>query len=266
MKKLVIFSVLFFTMSAFVTSDADINKQVRAYQIREILDYRIHYGMVNAGEARMEVHPDHYFVNGKVCHKITITGKSTGAFDLVMTIRDTWGTYIDTVSLIPQKDYRDITEAGYRLKENVFFNFTTKKASVLHEYKDGYKETREYAVVANVHDMVSGAYYLRNVDYSKLKIGDTIAMKAFLEDKLYDFKVRYRGKEQLDTKFGKINAIKLVPIMPSNDLFSGGSSIRVWLSDDYNKVPLRIEADMFVGKVAIDLKAYKGLKHTITFI
>ena len=53
--------------------------------------------------------------------------------------------------------------------------------------------------------------------------------------------------------------------MEKNGLFEDGNSIRFWLSDDKNKIPVRIEADMFVGKVAVDLKDYKGLKYPIEF-
>jgi hypothetical protein len=98
-----------------------------------------------------------------------------------------------------------------------------------------------------------------------MKVGDTIKLKAFFEDKLYDFKIKYLGKVKLNTKFGSIQSIKLTPIMPDNDLFDGENSIRVYLSDDKNKVPLKIQADMFVGAVEVDLKSYSGLRHTINF-
>jgi len=264
MKKIIFVPFLFLMLSAFTQQDSGA-KIPRAYQANEVLEYRVHYGLITAGEAKMEVHAQHYLVNNKVCHKITITGKTSGSFDLVMTIRDTWGTYIDTATLVPQKNYRDIREGNYRLKENVALDYNTKQASVLHEYKDGRKETKDYVIPGGVQDLVSGSYFLRNINYGNLKIGDTIKVVAFFEEKVYCLQVQYKGKEKIHTKFGKINAIKLQPIMPNNETFNGGSSIRVWISDDYNKVPLKIEADMFVGAVAIDLKSYKGLKHSIKF-
>ena len=116
-----------------------------------------------------------------------------------------------------------------------------------------------------MQDLVSGYFYLRTVDYGRLRIGDTIKVSAFLEDKTYDFRIKYLGKEKIDTKFGTINAIKLSPIMPSNGLFNGENSIKLWLSDDRNKVALKIEAEMFVGSVEIDLKHYQGLRNPMCF-
>ena len=48
--------------------------------------------------------------------------------------------------------------------------------------------------------------------------------------------------------------------MPKNKLFDGEDAISVYLSDDKNKIPVLIQAEMFVGAVKIDLYKYKGLK------
>ena len=44
--------------------------------------------------------------------------------------------------------------------------------------------------------------------------------------------------------------------MPENSLFDGENSIRVWISDDINKVPLKIKANMFVGAVEVDIESF----------
>jgi hypothetical protein len=98
-----------------------------------------------------------------------------------------------------------------------------------------------------------------------MKVNDTIKINAFFEDKLYDFKIKYVGKTKIDTKFGDIQVIKLVPIMPDNQLFNGENSISVFLSDDKNKIPVRMQAEMFVGSVKVDLVKYSGLKNPICF-
>jgi hypothetical protein len=238
----------------------------KSYGANEVLNYRLHYGVINAGEATIMVHPQLYKVNNKVCYKTSVIGKSTGSFALAMKVNDEWTSYIDTVSNIPQKAYRYIAENNYRLNEYVQYDFNNKKAHVLRESgKEKSKSNASYDITPNMQDLVSGAYYLRQVDYSKLAIGQTITMKSFFEDKLYDFTVKYCGVFILNTKWGEISAIKLQPVMPDNKMFDGGNSIRVWISNDINRVPLRMEADMFVGKVACDLKSYSGLKKPLVF-
>ncbi|HEU0125774.1 MAG TPA: DUF3108 domain-containing protein, partial [Flavobacterium sp.] len=37
-------------------------------------------------------------------------------------------------------------------------------------------------------------------------------------------------------------------------------SLTLWITDDVNKVPIRIKADLAVGSLKADLDEYKGLK------
>ncbi len=265
MKKVVGFIALLIVSFCSFTNRQTIALVPVNYGPKESFDFRVHYGFITAGEARIEVSDQYYMVNDKICMKATCTGRSSGSFDLILRIRDTWTTYIDTVSKTSQKSMRNIEEGKYRLKEVVQFNYPANKAIVDWENRDKKKGHEEYTISTGLQDIVSGAYYLRVVDYDKLAIGDIIEVNSFFEDKLYPLKIRYRGKERIKTEFGKIDAIKLAPIMPENGLFSGENSIRVWLSDDKNKLPLKIQADMFVGAVEVDLKGYRNLKYPINF-
>jgi len=235
----------------------------RSFKPGESLEYRVHYGFINAGEAIIKINPKLYKVNNRVCYKIDIFGRTTGTFDLMLRIRDNWGTYMDTTSLVPQKFYRLIEEGRYRKNEVITFKHFVDSAEVkvLNKETKQYKPGKCHKVPDNVQDMVSGYYFLRTVNYNKLKINDIISIPAFFEDTVYNLNVKYLGREMLDTKFGEFKTIKLSPVMPENDLFDGENSIRVWLSDDLNKIPLKIQADMFVGAVEIDIKKYEGLKN-----
>ena len=77
-----------------------------SFKTGEKLEYRLHYGMVNAGEAILEVDPQYYSVNDRVCYKINVIGRSTGSFDFFMKIRDQFISYVDTGALVPQKFFR----------------------------------------------------------------------------------------------------------------------------------------------------------------
>ncbi len=257
--------VLVFFLFSFITKENKSPLVPINYGPKESFELRVHYGFITAGEAKVEVSDQYYYINKKVCMKATCSGRSSGSFDLVMRIRDTWTTYIDTVSKTSQKSTRDIVEGKYKLKEVVQFNYPANKALVDWENRNKKKGHDEYNIVNDLQDIISGAYYLRVVDYDKLKVNDIIDVNSFFENKLYAMKIRYKGKEQIKTEFGKINAIRLVPIMPENGLFEGENSVRLWLSDDKNRLPLKIQADMFVGAVEVDLKRYNNLKYPINF-
>ena len=181
-----------------------------------------------------------------------------------MTIKDEWQSFVDTTSLQPVQFSRKIIENNYYLKEKV--DFTNDKANVTWEKRDQVKKHEDYEVPNNVHDIVSAYYFLRNINYSKMKVGDRTNVHAFFENKLYDFEVEYRGKDIIKTKLGKVNAIRLIPIMPDNELFEADESISFWLSDDRNRIPLKVQAKMFVGAVEVDIKSYNGLRYKLNLV
>ncbi|GAB3572121.1 DUF3108 domain-containing protein [Spirosoma luteolum] len=226
----------------------------------EHLEYRVHYGFINAAEAVVDVSPTLYKVNERPCYRVNVDGRTVGAFDLVTRVRDTWRSYIDTSAILPQKFYSSIQENSYRKEENITFNHAsnTVKAEERTE-KDVFK------VPDNVHDLISGYYFLRTIDFSHLANGQVLEVPAFYDDTVYNMKVRYRGRQTLKTKQGNINVIRLNPVLPANKLFKEEESIRIYVSDDINKVPVKVEVDLWVGSMVMDLKKNTGLKQGLRY-
>ncbi len=228
----------------------------------EKIFYRVHYGFITAGEAEMRVFPDLYKLNNRISYKLEVAGKTTGAFDRVLRIRDTWGSYMDTATAKPHKSYRFIEEGRYRRLEEVYFDFVNKTAKV-----DWSLENKSFEVKIDdpVHDLVGGYFWLRMIDYDKLKPGEIITVNGHLEKDTYPLKVRYVGREKVKTQMGKIEAILLSPIMPKNSLFDGENSIKFYISADQNRVPVLIRAELFLGAIEVDIKGHQNLKFPIKF-
>ncbi len=224
----------------------------------EKISYLVHYGFINAGEAVVKVDNNFHNVNGNSCYKVDVEGKSVGVFAWTTDVDDKWSSYIDRKKHIPRKFYRKIKENKYRKEETVIFNHAGKQANVKYKKRNDKNWTRKnYPIPTNVQDMISGYYFLRRVDYEKLTKNEIIRMDAFFEDSVYDFKVRYIGKEIIKTKLGKKQTFVMSPIMPENGLFSGKEAIKIWMSADADRIPLKIRADMFIGGVEVDITEYK---------
>ena len=191
-------------------------------------------------------------------------GNSVGLFDIGIRIRDNWGAYLDTASIIPHKAYRYIEEGKYRKNEMVNFDHENDVATVLKLDKKTrkLKEKKDFMVPNNVLDIVGGYYFLRTIDYDNYKKGDVIKVSSFFGDEIYDVNVRFLGRETISTKVGDINAIVMAPSLPNNDFFSGGDDpVKVWISDDANKVPLKVKADLALGAIEVDIKEMKNLRN-----
>jgi hypothetical protein len=247
-------------LSGFIINDSLRVIPQDSFSAGEVLKYKVHYGFINAAEAVIDVAPEIHTINNRPCYKANVMGKTIGSFDFLLRIRDTWRSYIDTSAILPQRFHRNIEEGNYRKKENVTFDHYRRLAVVES------KRVGTFKIPENVQDIVSGFYYLRTLDLDQYKYGDQIRLQGFFDEEVFDMTIVFRGREVVETKAGRIRAFRLVPKMPANKLFDGEDAISVYLSDDRNKIPVLIKAEMFVGAVKVDLYKANGLKYKLNMV
>lgn len=228
-----------------------------SFNAGEFLSFKVFYtvaGMyVGAGEATFNTSLEKF--NNRPVYHIVGEGKTYNFYDNFFKVRDRYETYIDTLSLQPYKFIRNIYEGGYKKYENVTFNKVTNTAVT----NDGV-----FKIPACVQDVISAIYFARNIEFDNYKPGDRIPFTLFLDKELFGMYVRYLGKETIKTKYGKFKAIKFKPLLIKGTIFEGGEKMTVWISDDKNKIPVRIESPISVGSVKVDMMTYKNLRHPLT--
>ncbi|TRX50676.1 DUF3108 domain-containing protein [Fulvivirga sp. M361] len=270
MAKLFYSLLLLVTLASFTVSDDSIYKSIpyKSFARGEKLEYKISFGIFNIGEAEMLIDNKFYKVNHRDCYKVDIYGKTTGMVDWVANVNDHWGAYVDSSALVPHISYRKIREGGYKKDEVVRFDHRVNliEAKVKNKKTGEFKEPKVYVAPKEVRDMLAGYLYLRTIDFSSMAKGDIFRISGFFEDAFYELDIKYRGKDKIKTKAGKFKAIKLEPIMPNNELFDGEDSILAWISDDENKVPLKVQAKMFIGNVGVELKSYENVKNPLNLV
>ena len=232
----------------------------------EQLDYRVSFLGLTVGKAITKVDSKIYNINSRRCFKIDAFGETTG-ISWIYRVNDNWGAYIDTAAMVTHVSYRKIKENKYRKEELVNFDHANRKARVQVMNKTGvYENVNDYDIPENATDLVGGFIQMRFFDFKKIKVGDTVAISGFFEDTSYKLKIMYKGKETISTTIGKIPCHLMVPIMPDNKLFNGENSISVWISDDANKIPVKIQAKMFIGHTGLELVSFRGLRNQIKII
>jgi hypothetical protein len=231
----------------------------------EVLHFKMTYSFFTVGKGSAQIQPKYFKVNNRDCFKVDIHAKTVGMVDWVTDINDQWGAYIDTASLLPQMFYRKIREGRYKKDEQTYFDHQGKKIQVITaDKKTGkWKEPKIYEAPSHVRDMVAGFLYLRVMDFSKLQVNDTVVVTGFFEDEFYKMKIVYRGKDHIKTKVGKVRVLVFKPVMPKNQLFDGEESITAYFSDDKNRIPVKIDAQMFIGSAGVELTGYSGLRNPL---
>ena len=154
---------------------------------------------------------------------------------------------------------RDINEGGYTKDVEIRFDHKNELAKI-HDKKRNKKQ--EIKVNPSAQDLISAFYYLRNFEgTSKVKKGESININMFFDAENYLFKLKYLGTETLNTKFGLVSCRKFRPLVQSGRVFRAEESVTLWISDDENKVPIRLQADLAVGSIKCDLEKFKNLKY-----
>lgn len=271
MKHLPLAILLFVTLTAFVRGDRfDIYSPVQndSFSRGEVLDFKMNYGIFNVGKGSAKIHPDYFRLNNRECFKVDVTAKTVGLIDWVADVDDYWGAYIDTVALVPHQFSQKQREGDYKKDEWTYFDHSKRKIQVKTlDHKTGQmKDPQVYDAPAQVRDMIGGFLYLRTIDFSKINAGDTLSISGFFEDEFYKLRLIYQGKDVVKVRAGKFRAIKIIPLMPKNKMFDGENSVTVWFSDDKNRIPVKIDAKMFIGKAGVELTKYSGLKNQVNLV
>lgn len=253
MKKIVLLILIVFTFSFDNTKDP-------AFDNGEWFKFRIHYGLITAGYATLEVQ-EALIGNKKVFHAVG-KGYTTGISKMFFKVDDNYESYFDKVTNKPYQYVRQINEGGYIKNQVGYFN-QDKNTILVKDFKNNTEKT--FTTPEKVQDIISTFYYLRNhPNVNKLKVGEAIAIDMFFDDETIKFKLKFLGREDLDTKFGIIPTLIYRPIVQSGRIFKEEESVTVWISDDDNKLPIRVKANLVIGSLKADLEGFKGLNNQFT--
>lgn len=228
-----------------------------SFQEGEKLYFKVFYNMgsiwIGAGLATFNTTLEE--MNGKKVYHITGDGSTLKSYEWFYKVRDRYETYIDAETMLPAKFVRNVNEGGYKIYNNVTFNQNIGQAV---------STNGVFKTPTCIQDVLSAIYYARNIDYNKYKPGDKIPFTMFLDDQVYNLYIRYVGKERITTKYGTFNTIKISPLLIQGTIFKGGEKMMVWVSDDNNHIPVRVDSPILVGSVKVDMVGYEKLRNPFT--
>lgn len=257
MKKAFLYFGLFFVLVAGMPKKTLRSLENKAFDKGETLNYRVHYGFVDAGEATLEVLEDDVKIGGRSTLHVVGRGTSVGPFDWFFKVRDRYESYLDEEAILPWVFVRRVNEGGYHLERDVVFNHFQNQASI---NKDKY-DTPE-----GCQDVLSAYYFARTQDLQNMEVGEMLEINTFFDKEVYPLAIKYMGKKVIDTKIGKIRCLEFMPMLQEGRVFTDEEDMRVWISDDNCKIPVRVQADILVGSIRMDIKSVKGLTGELAFV
>ncbi|MBN9338416.1 MAG: DUF3108 domain-containing protein, partial [Chryseobacterium sp.] len=136
---------------------------------------------------------------------------------------------------------------------------------VLVDKKHTDRPAKTVKVPNDVQDMLSCFYYLRSLPSESLKVGSVVRMNVWIDDELFPFQLKVVGTENLSTKFGKINCLKIIPSVISGRVFKQKEGVTMWVTNDQNRVPVLIKAELAVGSLKASIDSYSNVKYPLNF-
>ncbi|WDF46105.1 DUF3108 domain-containing protein [Chryseobacterium sp. KACC 21268] len=225
----------------------------------ETISFRIHYGFITAGNATLSTTKTSY--KGQPAFYVRGVGKTSGAAKAFFKVEDVYESYISEKKE-PLFYVRNVSEGSYTQHLQSTFN-TNNNTLVLVDKKHTDRPAKTVKVPNDVQDILSCFYYLRSVD--NLKVGSVLKMSVWIDDELFPFQLKVVGTEKISTKFGKVNCLKIIPSVVSGRVFKDKEGVTMWVTNDQNKVPVLIKAELAVGSLKASIDSFTNVKYPIKF-
>jgi len=248
------------TSKTVISDDCSISNSV--FQHGEKLVYKLYYNWgliwIPAGEVIFTVkESDHTY-------EMKAIGKTYQSYENIFKVNDYFYSEVDKKTLFPKNFVRIVEEGNYTLYDSISFDQPRNIAVSYHGKTKDSAKPQTHVVNQCMQDIVSNIYYMRNLRTDDMNKGDKFAVKMFFDKEVFPINVRYDGKEKKDIKaLGKFNTIRIIPDLVEGKVFKKGDHMKLWVSDDKNKIPLLIESPVSVGSIKAVLKSHSGLRYAL---
>ncbi len=219
----------------------------------ESLKYGIYYSFVKAGTAYIKTRGiiQH---DGRQAYLFQTTAFSASVIDSVFKVRDVNYSWLDVKDLHSLGYSQSVREGNYVRDEWVIFDPAHKRYYGEVQKKKG-KRTLSGTLNQEVLDMLSSLYFVRA---KPLQIGKDITFDIVNREQQYPLLVKVLGKETVKTPAGEFDCWVVEPQFRGEGIFvAKGKSLKVWITDDQYRMPVKMEVEVFIGSVEAELLEYK---------
>lgn len=238
-----------------------------AFNAGEEVTYDLYYkyGILNMKGGKATINTEETNYNGKDAYKITLRATTRGLVGSIFTVDDTLTSYIDK-DLVPQLFVKGATEGSDYTRERHIYSYKNGETSIRTiRYRNGeFKFDENITTDRCTYDMVSILAFARTLDYSSMQKGDNTQVQFITGKRLVNMYIRHKGSTNLKVNNGKTyEAIELSLMILDDAFVDQEEAMRVWITNDENKLPLQIYSKLKVGEMRSVLKDFSGNRHPL---
>lgn len=238
------------------------------FQSGEITEYDLYmkWGLLSTkgGKATMKTQATTYA--GQEAYKMTLTSSSQGTARKIFKLDDTLSCYM-TKDLVPLAYLKDAHEGDDYTRERSTYSYpgdgTVSVRSVRHK-NGNFKFDEVLAFNSCAYDLMSVVFFARTLDYSKMKDGIKVTLDFVSGKNKLNMQVIYDGTEKIKANDGvKYNCIKLTLRIMDDAFEDEKDAMKVYITDDANRMLVRMDSKLKIGSTRAMLKSYKGNKYPV---
>ena len=237
----------------------------KVFSSGEKIQYQLYFNLgflwIQAGTSEFKVSPAIW--NKKPVYQLMIQFKTQKSFDSFFKVRDTIVSYVDTERLTPYRAYKFAHEDNWHGTDEFTFIQEAEGWRIYTRLKrkHQWKEQEEFFTSRCGFDLVTSLYRLRCLtDENLYKVGHRSEIPVRLDDGEYNLSLTYLGKQRIKLYgdgYYSTHAFQMTMI--EGNIFKRGDVMKMWISDDRNKIPLLIESPIRVGAIKA---IFRGAEHT----
>ncbi len=211
--------------------------------VGEELKYSAGFRLFPAGNAILSLTLDS--LNGKPAFLLATSVKTNSFLDAFYTVRDETLSWLNIMDFSLLKAVKKIREGKYHRNHSIH----TIGDSLLIWNK------KYFTITEPVYDPIAFIYFLRS---QELSLEDSFHFLSAGEKKVREVWVNITGIEKIKVPAGNFDCLKVEPVSPDGKpLLKNNGELRVWLSNDDNKLPVKIEMKTNIGTMVMKLKEFK---------
>lgn len=186
-------------------------------------------------------------------YRITTTAKSNKVVDLFRKVRDSIVSEGLCVDGHMQSELLtlDQNEGKYRSKKRTAYDWRQEKVTFTHN-----DNTKEFDLPAGHLDVIDAFFSVRGLP---LEVGKELPIPVFDNGKRYDIIVRVLKKEKRWAPWKKaVDCWVIEPILKTSGIFTSKGKMKIWITDDERRIPLKITAKLKFGSIIVRLVDYRN--------
>ncbi len=231
-------------LSALIITHSVIGNAQTVFVEGEKFEYKISWLKIKAGSGSLEL-SEILDIEGREVMHIKARGDSAGLVSVICKIRDRMESYIDKEKQYSLKCIKDFREGFYKKKETTRFD---------QEKHQAYVNKKTIEILPEAKDPFACLYYIRA---QKLVVGETLILNAYDNRKNHRLRVSVLKKETIKVGKKSYETILIEPKLEKLDLEGvlevGDRRIKVWLTDDDRKIPVKVQMKITFGSIVVEL-------------